>query len=118
ARGSRIRRSGAGWAASLRCPGLFRCRSTAERFRGAEFARSDVPGDARGVVLPWEQLRLVLALARHGTFAGAGRALGMSPAALEAELKRVERSAGAALFVRAEKHLLATDARRRAIHTG
>jgi DNA-binding transcriptional LysR family regulator len=70
------------------------------------------------VVLPWEQLRLVLALARHGTFAGAGRALGMSPAALEAELKRVERSAGTALFVREEGRLLPTDAGRSAMHTG
>jgi DNA-binding transcriptional LysR family regulator len=70
------------------------------------------------VVLPWEQLRLVLALARHGTLAGAGRALGMAPGALEAELKRVERSAGAALFVREEARLLPTDAGRSAIRTG
>jgi DNA-binding transcriptional LysR family regulator len=70
------------------------------------------------VVLPWEQLRLVLALARHGTFAGAGRALGMSPSVLEAELKRVERAAGAALFVREEGRVLPTDAGRSAMHTG
>lgn len=70
------------------------------------------------MVLPWEQLRLVLALARHGTLAGAGRALGMSPAALEGELKRVERAAGAALFVREEGRLLPTDAGRSAVHTG
>jgi DNA-binding transcriptional LysR family regulator len=70
------------------------------------------------VVLPWEQLRLVLALARHGTLAGAGRALGTSPAALETELKRVERAAGAALFVREEGRLLPTDAGRSAMHTG
>ena len=70
------------------------------------------------MVLPWEQLRLVLALARHGTFAGAGRALGMSPTAVEAELKRVERAAGAALFVREEGRLLPTDAGRSAMHTG
>ena len=70
------------------------------------------------MVLPWEQLRLVLAVARHGTFAGAGRALGMSPAALDAEIKRVERAAGAALFVREEGRLLPTDAGRSAMHTG
>jgi DNA-binding transcriptional LysR family regulator len=70
------------------------------------------------VGLPWEQLRLVLAVARHGTFAGAGRALGMSPATLDAELKRVERAAGAALFVREEGRLLPTDAGRSAMHTG
>jgi DNA-binding transcriptional LysR family regulator len=70
------------------------------------------------VVLPWEQLRLVLALARHGTLAGAGRALGMSPAALDVQLKRVERGAGAALFVREEGRLLPTDAGRSAMHTG
>ena len=70
------------------------------------------------MVLPWEQLRLVLAVARHGTLAGAGRALGMSPAALDAELKRVERAAGAALFVREEGRLLPTDAGRSAMHTG
>jgi len=78
-----------------------------------------LPGEAPfTVVLPWEQLRLVLALARHGTLAGAGRALGMSPPALEAELKRVERAAGAALFVREEGRLLPTDAGRSAMHTG
>jgi len=70
------------------------------------------------VVLPWEQLRLVLAVARHGTLAGAGRALGMSPAALDAEIKRVERAAGAALFVREDGRLLLTDAGRSAMHTG
>ena len=70
------------------------------------------------MVLPWEQLRLVLAVARHGTLAGAGRALGMSPAALDAEIKRVERAAGAALFVREEGRLLPTDAGRSAMHTG
>jgi DNA-binding transcriptional LysR family regulator len=70
------------------------------------------------VVLPWEQLRLVLALARHGTLAGAGRALGMAPGPLEAALKRVERSAGVALFVREEARLLPTDAGRSAIRTG
>jgi DNA-binding transcriptional LysR family regulator len=70
------------------------------------------------VVLPWEQLRLVLALARHGTLAGAARALGMSPGALEGELKRVERSAGASLFVREEGRLFPTDAGRSAMRTG
>ncbi len=70
------------------------------------------------MVLPWEHLRLVLAVVRHGTLAGAGRALGMSPAALEADLKRVERAAGAALFVREEGRLLPTDAGRSAMHTG
>jgi len=70
------------------------------------------------VVLPWEQLRLVLAVARHGALAGAARALGMAPDALEAELKRVERAAGVALFVREDDRLLPTDAGRSALHTG
>lgn len=70
------------------------------------------------MVLPWEQLRLVLALARHGTFAGAARGLGMAPGALEAALKRVERVAGAALFVREDGRLLPTDAGRSALRTG
>jgi len=70
------------------------------------------------VVLPWEQLRLVLALARHGTLSGAARRLGMAPDALERELKRLERAAGAALFVREDGRLLPTDAGRSAMHTG
>jgi len=70
------------------------------------------------VVLPWEQLRLVLALARHGTLSGASRALGMAPEALDCELKRVERAAGATLFVREDRRLLPTDAGRSAMHTG
>lgn len=70
------------------------------------------------MVLPWEQLRLVLAVARHGTLSGAARALGTSPGALEAELKGVERSAGVALFVREDGKLLPTDAGRSALRTG
>ena len=70
------------------------------------------------MVLPWEQLRLVLALARHGTLAGAARALGTSPGAVEAELKRVERVAGTTLFVRENGRLLPTDAGRSATRTG
>ncbi len=70
------------------------------------------------MVLPWEQLRLVLALARHGALSGAARALRMSPDALEAELKTVERAAGVALFVREGGRLLPTDAGRSALHTG
>lgn len=70
------------------------------------------------MVLPWEQLRLVLAVARHGALSGAARALGMAPDALDAELKRVERAAGAALFVREDGRLLPTDAGRSALHTG
>ena len=70
------------------------------------------------MVLSWEQLRLVLALARHGTLSGAARALRVSPDALEAELKTAERAAGAALFVREGGRLLPTDAGRSALHTG
>ena len=70
------------------------------------------------MVLPWEQLRLVLALARHGTLSGAARALGMAPEALERALKGLERTAGASLFVREEGRLLPTDAGRSAMHTG
>ena len=69
------------------------------------------------MVLPWEQLRLVLAIARHGTLSGAARALGMAPEALDAELKAVERAAGAALFVREEGQILPTDAGRSALRT-
>lgn len=70
------------------------------------------------MVLPWEQLRLVLAIARHGALSRAARALRMSRDALEAELKAVERAAGAALFVREGNRLLPTDAGRSALHTG
>ncbi len=70
------------------------------------------------MVLPWEQLRLVLAVARHGTLSGAARALGLAPDAFEGALKGVERAAGAALFVREEGRLLPTDAGRSAMHTG
>jgi DNA-binding transcriptional LysR family regulator len=70
------------------------------------------------VVLPWEQLRLVLAVGRHGTLSGAARALGMAPGELEQELKGVERAAGAALFVREDGRIFPTDAGRSALHTG
>jgi len=70
------------------------------------------------VVLPWEQLRLVLALARHGTLSGAARALGTSPDAVEADLKRVERAAGTTLFVREAGRVMLTDAGRSAARTG
>ena len=70
------------------------------------------------MVLPWEQLRLVLAVGRHGTLSGAARALGMAPDALERELKGVERSAGVALFVREDGRVFPTDAGRSALHTG
>jgi DNA-binding transcriptional LysR family regulator len=70
------------------------------------------------VVLPWEQLRLVLAVARQGTLSGAARVLRMSPDTLDTALKRVERSAGAALFVREDGKLLPTDAGRSALRTG
>jgi DNA-binding transcriptional LysR family regulator len=70
------------------------------------------------VVLPWEQLRVVLAVARHGTLSGAARALGTVPDLLERALKGVERAAGAALFVREEGRLILTDAGRSAMHTG
>ena len=70
------------------------------------------------MVLPWEQLRLVLAVTRHGTLAGAGRALGTAPDALEEQLKRLERVAGTSLFVREDGRLFPTDAGRSAMHTG
>jgi DNA-binding transcriptional LysR family regulator len=70
------------------------------------------------VLLPWDQLRLVLAVGRHGTLSGAARALGTSADALDAELKAVERAAGAALFVREDGQLLPTDAGRSALRTG
>ena len=70
------------------------------------------------MVLPWEQLRLVLAVGRHGTLSGAARALGMAPAELEQELKGVERAAGAALFVREDGRIFPTDAGWSALHTG
>jgi len=70
------------------------------------------------VLLPWEQLRLVLAIARHGTVVGAARALRTSRVALDAALKSIERGAGAALFVRENGRLLPTDAGRSALRTG
>ena len=70
------------------------------------------------MVLPWEQLRLVLAVGRHGTLSGAARALGMAPGELEEQLKGVERAAGIALFVREDGRIFPTDAGRSALHTG
>lgn len=69
-------------------------------------------------MLPWEQLRLVLAVARYGALSGAARALGLSSAGLDAALTHVERTAGAPLFVREDGRLLLTDAGRSALHTG
>ena len=51
-------------------------------------------------MLAWDHLRFALALARHGTVAQAGAALGLEPAAATERFRAMEQAAGATLFLR------------------
>jgi len=61
-------------------------------------------------MLAWEHLRFALALARHGTVARAGAALGMEPPAAAERFRAMEEAAGATLFLRTRGGLQPTDA--------
>jgi DNA-binding transcriptional LysR family regulator len=63
-------------------------------------------------VLPWDHLRFALAVARHGSLAGAARALGVDLTTVGRRLTALERAAGATLFLRTHSGLLPTDAGR------
>ncbi|QKD02588.1 LysR family transcriptional regulator [Mesorhizobium loti] len=52
--------------------------------------------------IDWNDLRYVLALKRDGSFAAAGRRLGLDPTTVARRLRAIERTLGARLFERAE----------------
>lgn len=56
-----------------------------------------------------EELRVFVETAAHGSLTGAGRALGMTPAAASAALKRLENRLSARLFERSTRSLRLTD---------
>jgi DNA-binding transcriptional LysR family regulator len=60
--------------------------------------------------MDWDDLRVVLAIARGGTLSAAGRRLRINQTTAGRRLKRLERRLGAALFVRGRPVLLATEA--------
>src|SRR5512139_1218130 len=61
------------------------------------------------MTLEIRQMRHVIALADHGSFARAATALGMSQPALSRSIQSVEREAGASLFVRSASGVEPTD---------
>jgi DNA-binding transcriptional LysR family regulator len=61
-------------------------------------------------MLAWDHLRFALALARHGTVAQAGAALGLEPAAATERFRAMEQAAGATLFLRTRTGVEPTDA--------
>ena len=66
-------------------------------------------------MLAWDHLRFALALARNGTLAQAGAALGLESAEASSRLRALEEEAGATLFLRSRAGLLPTDAGRRVL---
>ena len=59
--------------------------------------------------MSWDDLRLVLALARGGTIAAAARSLAIDPTTVSRRLRAFEQSLGAAVFARADGRLSPTD---------
>ncbi len=56
-------------------------------------------------VLRWDDLRVVLAVARGGNLAAGAKALGVDATTVSRKLRSVERALGAPMFERAEGHL-------------
>jgi len=65
----------------------------------------------------WDELRIVLAISRHGTLAAAGRALRVNSTTVGRRLEAFERRLGARLFTRARDGLRPTRAGAAAIDT-
>jgi DNA-binding transcriptional LysR family regulator len=66
----------------------------------------------RGMSLEVRQMRHVLALAEHGSFARAAMAVGLSQSALSRSIQSVEREAGSQLFIRTASGVEPTDSGR------
>jgi DNA-binding transcriptional LysR family regulator len=53
-----------------------------------------------GMDIQWDDLRIFLAVARHDSLSGAGRALRLDPATVGRRMQRLEEAVGAALFAK------------------
>jgi DNA-binding transcriptional LysR family regulator len=74
--------------------------------------------DAKVVGPPdWDDLRLLLAVARSGSFLAAARGLGVATSTVSRRLTRLERAAGARLLERGATGVRATEAGRRLVET-
>jgi DNA-binding transcriptional LysR family regulator len=60
----------------------------------------------------WNHYRALLAVLREGSLSGAARALGLAQPTLGRQIDELERSLGAALFIRSPRGLVPTDAAR------
>ena len=56
------------------------------------------------------ELKTLIAVAQHGTFAAAGQHIGLTQAAVSAQMKRLEAALGVALFERSGRAAVAVDA--------
>ncbi|RME15014.1 MAG: LysR family transcriptional regulator [Alphaproteobacteria bacterium] len=65
--------------------------------------------------LDWDDVRVALAVARHGTLAGAARALGVNHATVMRRVGRIEAAAGLALFDRTARGYALAPGRRRVL---
>lgn len=65
--------------------------------------------------MDWRDLRIALALDRHGTLGEAGRALRLDPTTVSRRITALEQALGAPLFVRAPDGWRPTDAGRRVV---
>lgn len=65
--------------------------------------------------MDWRDLRIALALDRHGTLGDAGRALRLDPTTVSRRITTLETSLGAPLFVRSAEGWRTTDAGRRVV---
>lgn len=75
-----------------------------------EFAKSVTRVCMNEQLLPWDDLRLVLAVARAGSLSGAARTLAVSHATVFRRLGELERRLGVRLFERARRGYVATPA--------
>lgn len=67
--------------------------------------------------LDWRDLRIALALARHGSLGEAGRALRLDPTTVSRRISALEEAAGAALFLRDAEGWRLTEAGKRVVDT-
>ena len=59
------------------------------------------------------ELKTLIAVAQHGTFAAAGQRIGLTQAAVSAQMKRLEAELGVALFERSGRAAMRNAGKRR-----